>query len=96
MRKMFVCQTLCTLLFALCSSSQAQQPTKVPRLGFLSRDLHPADSRASSLGTLEAFRQGLQELGYIEDKNIIIEYRYADERLERLTALARDLIRLKV
>src|SRR5262245_56199326 len=74
----------------------AQQPTRIPRIGYLSRDLHPADSRASAPRNLQAFREGLRELGYIEDKNIIVEYRYADQRLERLTPLAEDLIRLKV
>jgi putative ABC transport system substrate-binding protein len=87
---------LCSLLFALCFSAEAQQPTKVTRIGYLSRDLHPSDSRAPSPRSLEAFRQGLQDLGYIEGKNIIIEYRYAEERLERLPALAEELLRLKV
>ena len=75
---------------------QAQQPKSIPRLGFLSRDLHPSDSRAPSPRNLEAFRQGLRELGYIEGKNIIIEYRYADGRFERLPALAEELVRLQV
>ncbi len=74
----------------------AQQSGKVPRIGYLSRDLHPSDSRAPSPRNLEAFRQGLRELGYIEGKNIIIEYRYAEERLERLPALTEELVRLKV
>lgn len=76
---------------------EAQQ-TKTPRIGFLSRNLHPADSRAGSTSAqnLAALRQGLRELGYVEDKNIIVEYRFADERLERLPALTQDLIRLKV
>jgi hypothetical protein len=85
------------MLFALCLPAEAQQQAKsVPRIGFLSRDLHPADSRASAPGNVEAFRQGLQELGYIEGKNIIIEDRFADGRLERLPALAEELLRLKV
>ena len=76
--------------------AEAQQPTKIPRIGFLSRDLHPADSRAASPHNLEAFRQGLRELGYIEGKNIVIEYRYADGRSERLPALTEELVRLNV
>jgi len=85
-----------TLVLVFGVAAEAQQPGKVPRIGFLSRDLHPADSRAAAPRNLQAFREGLRELGYIEDKNIIVEYRYADQRLERLTALAEDLIRLKV
>ena len=72
--------------------AEAQQPTKIPRIGFLSRDLHPADSRAASPHNLEAFQQGLRELGYIERKNIVIEYRYADGRSERLPALTEELV----
>jgi hypothetical protein len=88
---------LSALLFAICTSAHAQQPAgKIPRIGFLSRELHPADSRAAEAHRLEAFRQGLRELGYIEDKAIIIEYRYADARPERLPALAEELVRLKV
>jgi len=81
---------------AMCGAVvEAQQPTKIPRIGYLSRDLHPSDSRAPSPRNLNAFRQGLRELGYIDGKNIIIEYRYADGRLERLPALAEELVRLK-
>jgi putative tryptophan/tyrosine transport system substrate-binding protein len=74
----------------------AQQPKSVPRIGYLSRDLHPSDSRASLPPNLAAFREGLRQLGYIEEKNIIIEYRYAEGRFERLPALAEELVRLKV
>jgi putative ABC transport system substrate-binding protein len=90
------CVALAAMLFAFCASVEAQQPKSVPKIGYLSRDLHPADSRAPAPRNLEAFRQGLQELGYIEGKNIIIEYRYADLRFERLPALAEELVRLKV
>src|SRR5262245_31085659 len=84
------------MLFGLCLPVQAQQPKSVPKIGFLSRDVHPSDSRAPAPRNLEAFRQGLGDLGYIEGKNIIIEYRYADGRSERLPALAEELVRLKV
>jgi putative ABC transport system substrate-binding protein len=87
---------LCSLLLAPCFPAEAQQTKSVPRIGYLSRDLHPADSRASAPRNIEAFRQGLQELGYIEGKTIILEYRFADGRLERLPALAEELVRLKV
>ncbi len=55
-----------------------------------------SDSRAPAPRNLEAFREGLRQLGYVEGKNIIIEYRYADGRTERLPALAEELVRLKV
>jgi putative ABC transport system substrate-binding protein len=87
---------LTTLLLALGLPAEAQQPKSVPRIGYLSRDLNPADSRAPVPRNLEAFSQGLRELGYVEGKNIIIEYRYADGRNERFPALAEELVRLKV
>jgi putative ABC transport system substrate-binding protein len=96
MRKRFFGFALCTMLFALCVSAEAQQPKSVPRIGFLSRDLHPSDSRAPLPRNLEAFRQGLQQLGYVEGKNIFIEYRFAEGRFERFPALAEEVVRLKV
>ena len=96
MKKKITVLTLGVMLFALCLPAEAQQPTMAPRIGFLSRDLHPSDSRAPSPRNLEAFRQGLRELRYVEGENIIIEYRYADGRFERLPALAEELVRLKI
>jgi len=96
MKKQITVLTFCGLLFALCYSASAQQPTTAPRIGFLSRELHPSDSRAGETRRLEFFRQGLRELGYVEGKNLIIEYRYAEGRPERLPALAEELVRLKV
>jgi putative ABC transport system substrate-binding protein len=79
------------LLFALCFPAEAQQPTKIPRIGFL------AATSPSAISTrIEAFRQGLGELGYVEGKNIVIEYRYAEGNLDRLPALAAELVRLNV
>jgi putative tryptophan/tyrosine transport system substrate-binding protein len=93
----FALSLLGAVLLALSSIAQAQQTGgKIPRIGFLSRELHPSDSRAVGAPRLEAFRQGLRELRYIEDKNILIEYRYAEGRPERLPALAEELVRLKV
>ena len=80
-----------SILFALGLPAQAQQPTKMARIGYLS----PGDPVSRAYRT-EAFRQGLKELGYIEGKNIIIEYRFAEARSERLPELAHDLVRLKV
>ena len=80
------------IAFAMCGAvAQAQQPTKIPRIGFL-RLPPPQLSRPA----LEAFRQGLRELGYTEGKNIVIEYRYAEGKLDRLPALVAELVRLKV
>ena len=89
-RKIF-CLALCALLFALCLFAEAQQPTKIPRIGFLT-----AGSPSSIAGRIEAFRQGLRELGYIEDKNIVIEWRYAQGKPDRLPALVAELVHLKV
>jgi len=71
--------------------AHAQQPTTVPRIGYLS-----PTSPSVSPSRIEAFRQGLRELGYVEGKNIVIEYRYAESKLDRLPALAAELVRLKV
>jgi putative ABC transport system substrate-binding protein len=73
------------------SSAQAQQPTKIPRIGFLA-----GASPSASPVRYEAFRQGLRDLGYIEGQNLIIEYRYAEGKLDRLPELAAELVRLKV
>ena len=96
MRKKVSRLVMCALFLALSDPAQAQQTKSIPRIGYLSRDLHPSDSRAPAPVNLEAFRQGLRELGYIEGKTIIIEYRYAEGRFERLPALAEELVRLKV
>ena len=90
-RKIF-CLALCALLFALGGSAEAQQPKKVPHIGYLTADSRSAraDVRA------EAFRQGLGEFGYVEGKNIIIEWRSAEGKLDRLHAFATELVRLKV
>ena len=69
----------------------AQQPAKIPRIGYLA----PASLSALAART-EAFRQGLRELGYVEGKNIVIEWRSAEGKLDRLPALAAELVRLKV
>jgi putative tryptophan/tyrosine transport system substrate-binding protein len=97
MKAKILVYALPALILTTLHLAEAQQAAgKIPRIGFLSRELYPADSRANEGHRLEAFRQGLRELGYIEDKTIIIEYRYADGRLERLPALAGELVHLKV
>jgi ABC-type uncharacterized transport system substrate-binding protein len=79
------------MLSALSFPAHAQQPTQVPRIGFLA-----ALSPSAISDRVEAFRQGLRELGYVEGKNIVIEWRYADGKADRLPALAAELVRLKV
>jgi putative tryptophan/tyrosine transport system substrate-binding protein len=89
-RKIF-CLALCATLFALCSPVEAQQATKVFRIGFMD------NSTASGMaGLLEAFRQELHKLGWIEGKNITITYRFAEHKNEQLPELAAELVRLKV
>lgn len=83
--------SLDVLFFALCISAEAQQPTRTPRVGYLV----PASPSAIA-DRREAFRQGLRELGYIEGKNIIVEYRYANGSPDRLRELAAELVTLKV
>ena len=78
--------------FAKCAAAAtAQQPTKVPRIGFLD-----APSAAAVAVRTEVFREGLRQLGYVDGKNIVIEYRYAEGKIDRLPALAAELVRLKV
>jgi putative ABC transport system substrate-binding protein len=79
------------VLLAVAVTADAQQPTKVPRIGYLT-----ASSPSTNPGRVEAFQQGLRELGYVEGKNIVIEFRYAEGKLDRLPALVAELVRLKV
>ena len=81
---------LSAMLFALCVPVSAQQPTKVTRIGYL-----VGPSTASS-ARYEAFRQGLRELGYVEGKNIVIEWRSSEGNRDRQRALVAELLRLKV
>jgi putative ABC transport system substrate-binding protein len=90
MKRKITVVVLCAMLFALWSAAEAQQPTKIPRIGRLD-GASPSDA-----GREEAFRQGLRELGYVEGKNVVIESRYAEGKFDRLPALAAELVRLKV
>src|SRR5262245_52703444 len=92
MRKEAIGLALSVLLFALCTSAEAQpQGRTAPRIGFLST------AALSSLSPrLDAFQQGLRELGYVEGKNIVIEYRSAEGNTNRLPELATERVRLKV
>jgi ABC-type uncharacterized transport system substrate-binding protein len=91
MKKKITVLTLCAMLLALCVSVHAQQPTKPPQIGFLG-----ASSASALAARTVAFRQGLRELGYLEGKNIVIEYRYGEGKLDQLPALAAELVRLKL
>jgi putative ABC transport system substrate-binding protein len=91
MKRKITVLTLCALLVALSVSAQAQQTGKIFRIGFID------SSTASGIAVLvDAFRQELGKLGWIEGKNITIEYRFAEQKPERLPELATDLVRLKV
>ena len=81
----------CSGLLAVGAVAEAQQPKKVPRIGYLS-----STDPASESARAEAIRLALRELGYIEGQNIAIEYRYAEGKLDRLPELAAELVRLKV
>jgi putative ABC transport system substrate-binding protein len=93
MKKKIIGFALCAMLFALCVSTEAQQPAKVAQIGIL--DSGSASDPRNALGR-DAFRQGLRELGYVEGKNINIAYRYDEGRSGRLPQLAEELVRLKV
>jgi putative ABC transport system substrate-binding protein len=73
-------------LLALSVTVEAQQPKKVPRIGFLS-----APSSSSDRERVEAFRQGLRELGYVEGQNVFVEYRYAGGKADESPKLAAEL-----
>src|ERR1700752_1645611 len=88
-RNVFLGLTLGGLLFALCPCAHAQQQVRIPKIGWLSA------RRASNSGQ-EIIIRMLRDLGYVEGKNVAFEYRFADDKLDRLPALADELVRLKV
>jgi ABC-type uncharacterized transport system substrate-binding protein len=81
---------LSALLLTLCMSAVAQQPKKVPRVGFL------WDSPAMFPSAIEAFHRGLRDLGWVEGQNIVVEHRWSEGRFDRLRELAEELVRLQV
>jgi putative tryptophan/tyrosine transport system substrate-binding protein len=87
----FLVWLLATLLLGTVFSAEAQQTAKVSRIGYLT-----AAPLSAIPQRIEAFRQGLRELGYVEEKNIIIEYRSPEGKRDRLPPLAAELVRLKV
>ena len=78
------------LILATAPFAEAQQPAKIPRIGYLT-----GASISSVAANIEAFRQWLRDLGYVEEKNIVIEWRGADGNRDRQRALAAELVRLK-
>src|ERR1700757_2181341 len=91
MKKKITGLTLGALLFTFSLSAEAQQPTKIPRIGYLA-----AGSALSASSRIEAFRQGLHALGYVEGKDIVIESRNAAGKLDQVARNAVELVRLKV
>lgn len=90
MRKKFFYFALGSLLFAFSLSAQAQPQAKIPKIGWLA--VRPATAAFS----IESFLREFSKLGYVDGKNIVFEYRYAEGKLDRLPALAEELVRLKV
>jgi ABC-type uncharacterized transport system substrate-binding protein len=90
-KKIFGC-ALCAILLALCSIAEAQQPAKIPRIGYLVTSGDPTNPGPS----VEAFRQGLQDLGYVEGKNILVEYRYSEGKSDRIPSFVSEFVQLKV
>ena len=88
MRKTVISFALAPLFSAFCLPVWAQQPTKIRRIGYL--------GSTSVSARTQAFRQGLRELGYVEGKTIVIEWRRHEGKVDRLPALATELVRLKV
>jgi putative tryptophan/tyrosine transport system substrate-binding protein len=92
MRKGFCSLAFGAVLFALCFAAHAQEPKKIPRIGYVS-----VSGDAKNPGRfVEAFRQGLRDLGYNEGKNILVEYRYPGEEVDRVPGFVAELVQLKV
>ena len=92
MRKSFFGLVLSAMLFALCLPVEAQQPKKLPRIGYLVTAGDPGNPDSPD----KAFRERLRDLGYIEGKNILIEYRYLEGKRDRIPSLVAELVELKV
>ena len=88
--KSFFC-LVTTVLLGTAPLADAQQSTNVPRIAYVT-----ATSAAMQARRFEIFRRGLRELGYVEGKNILVEYRFADGKVDRLPQLAAELVDLKV
>ena len=91
MKRKITVLALCAMLFALCASAEAQQQAKIPKIGWFS-----SLSASAARSGLSGVQRELRALGYVEGKNFTFDYRYADNRLDRLPALADELVGLKV
>src|SRR5262245_43440375 len=91
MKRKITAFTLCAMLVVLCASAEAQPVGKVFSIGFLD-----AGTASGSAVMVNEFRQELSKLGWIEGKNITMEYRFAEQKFERLPEFAAELVRLKV
>jgi putative ABC transport system substrate-binding protein len=92
MGKKTIIVLLVGLAFVSVRLAEAQQPAKVPRIGYVSAD----DAPKTPGFQVEAFQQGLRDLGYIEGKNILVEYRYIEGKRDRISDLVAELVQLKV
>jgi putative ABC transport system substrate-binding protein len=92
MKNKFITLALSAMLFALCVFAHAQQPGKIPRIGYVRVVGFPSTPAPN----VEAFRRGLRDLGYIEGENIVIEFRYAEGKPDRIPSLVAELVQLKV
>ena len=91
MRIRIFCVPLCAMLFALCSLAAAQQPKKIAKIGYLF-----ASTPAATAYNIEAFRQGMRELGHVEGRTFVLELPYGEARAERFPEIARELVGLKL
>jgi putative ABC transport system substrate-binding protein len=91
MRRIYFCLSLSAVFFVFCLSIHAQQTGKIFRIGFLDRS-----TPSGGAVLIDSFRQEISALGWIEGKNVIIEYRFAEGKTDRLPELAAELVRLKV
>jgi putative ABC transport system substrate-binding protein len=94
MRKTVISFALTALFYAFCLPVWAQQPAKVPRIGFVSARADPTPTTPDS--SADALRQGLRNLGYIEGKNIVVEYRYFEGKVDRIPSLVAELLPLNL
>jgi len=91
-RKWVGCLAIVVMLAGWVRMAEAQQPTKIPRIGFMS----PIGDPNTPGPQVEVFQRGLRDLGYVEGKNILIEYRYIEGKLDRVPSLVAELVQLRV